>query len=262
MHIESGPNTERSIRNLLMLLMVAFFAAWFAYDGWIGYPAKNFEDLLKQMPPDLREKAAKAAVYPSITEALLPQIEAATKAISPAAAKEMLASAVGGPPSLETPDTWFYFGPAMGYKLSIERGAPVRFAAMRTPKSAMDIRLQRYLAMGLMALTAYLVVFNLMLRRTRMVLNDVGLTVAGTGPIPWSAMKSLDISRFADKGWVDLIYDDHGTQRTLRLNEYHHSAFDDVIDALCRQKGFENPLPLPEPSPADASPRADSESRQ
>lgn len=259
MHIESGPNTERSIRNLLMLLMVAFFAAWFAYDGWVGYPAKNFEDLLKQMPPELREKATSATVYPSITEAILPFMEEAKQAPSVVAARDILETAVGGPPSLESSDAWFYFGPALGFKLSIERGAPARLSAMRTPKSAMDIRLQQYIAMGLIGLTAYLIVFNLMLRRTRMVLNDAGLTVAGTGPIPWSAMKSLDISRFADKGWVDLIYDDHGSPRTLRLNEYHHSAFDDVIDALCRQKGFENPLPLPEPPASEASSQADSE---
>lgn len=258
MQIESGPNTERTIRNLLMLLMVAFFAAWFAYDGWVGYPSKNFEDLLKQMPPELREKATSAVVYPSITEAILPVMEEAKQAPSAVAARDILETAVGGPPSLESPDTWFYFGPALGFKLTFERGAPARLAAMRTPKSAMDIRLQQYIAMGLMALTAYLLVFNLMLRRTRMRLDDAGLTVSGTGPIPWSAMKSLDISRFAAKGWVDLIYDDHGSQRTLRLNEYHHSAFDDVIDALCRQKGFENPLPLPEPPSDGASSPADS----
>lgn len=43
MRIESGTTGERRTRLLLFLAMCAAFAGWFAYDGYIGYPAKNLE---------------------------------------------------------------------------------------------------------------------------------------------------------------------------------------------------------------------------
>jgi hypothetical protein len=82
-------------------------------------------------------------------------------------------------------------------------------------------------------------------RRTWLELDDTGLTYRGAGPIAWVQMKRLDTARFREKGWVDLYYDDKGTERRLRIDEYHIAAFDEVIDAICQKRGFENPLPPP-----------------
>jgi hypothetical protein len=43
----------------------------------------------------------------------------------------------------------------------------------------------------------------------------------------------------------------------MRLDSFKIGAFDDVVDAICRQKGFANPIPIdefedePPPEPAD-----------
>ena len=59
-------------------------------------------------------------------------------------------------------------------------------------------------------------------------------------------MKALETSRFTKKGWVDLVYDDNGVEREMRLDEYHLAAFEEIIDAICVRKGFANPLPVRE----------------
>jgi hypothetical protein len=50
MEIRSGTTRERLIRTLLFLVLVTFFAAYFAYDGMYGYPAKNVKWARQAMP--------------------------------------------------------------------------------------------------------------------------------------------------------------------------------------------------------------------
>ncbi len=57
-------------------------------------------------------------------------------------------------------------------------------------------------------------------------------------------MKALETEMFDKKGWVDLVYDENGAERDIRLDEYHLARFDEVIDAICERKGFRNPLPV------------------
>lgn len=50
MRIESGSTNDRLLRLLAFLVMCIGMAAWFAYDGWKGYPAKNLEWSVQAMP--------------------------------------------------------------------------------------------------------------------------------------------------------------------------------------------------------------------
>ncbi|MCC7315956.1 MAG: hypothetical protein IT419_14175, partial [Planctomycetes bacterium] len=68
MPIESGPTGERKVRTTLMFLMFAFFSAWFAYDGWIGYPEKNYGEHLDQLTTQERETVGRLPVYDAVTE--------------------------------------------------------------------------------------------------------------------------------------------------------------------------------------------------
>lgn len=88
-------------------------------------------------------------------------------------------------------------------------------------------------------------------RGTRLVLDESGLTYQGKGPISWDAMRRLDTARFNEKGWVDLRYDESGTENSIRLDEYHIARFEEVIDEICTRKGFENPLPVHGATPAE-----------
>ncbi len=247
MPIESGPTGERKVRSLLLFLMVFSFALWFAYDGWIGYPAENIKENVEQLPLEYRETAKNPRIYDTVHEGNTPAVRKLIKQHFKdfPTARAKLEEFYGGPPSFEIKDAIYYFGPS--YHIIFRFDAVDKdewIVARKTEKTATSILWQKGLAIGLLAYSAYLFLFVMRVRKTRLVLDQDGLSFRGVGPITWESMRSLDISRFSRKGFVDLMYDDNGAERRLRLDEYHLEKFDDIIDELCAKKGFENPLPL------------------
>ncbi len=257
MRIESGPTGERRVRTLLLFVMVAGFSGWFGYDGWVGYPKKNFEEIFALVPLEKREDArAQARVYPNATAAVFRQAEEAVRgSFNQTARRAALENLLGGPPSWEGPDLWYYFGPDFRITVSLKGGSPPTVTGQPTEKKAVDILLQKALAVGLGVVSVYVLVLLISVFTTRAVLDGDGLAYRGQDTVRWSEMQALASERFAAKGWVDLVYVRDGVERQLRLDEYHLAKFDDIIDALCRQKGFTNPLPLVrKSSPGDAPP--------
>jgi hypothetical protein len=249
MRIESGPTGERKIRTSLLLIMVAGFSCWFAYDGYIGYPAKNRQEHLQQLPTQAeRENAKDAKIYETVTPESLPKALAAmNKIIGSRATQEQeqaLKDVFGGPPSAKSAEAWFYFGPTFRIKIPLVEGRFSRPEGTPAEKNDSTIAGQKLLAYVLAIVSIYCLWLLVRVLRTHLVLDEGGLSYQGRGPIRWDDMKALDISRFSRKGWVDLTYNDNGTDRTLRLDEYHCARFDEVIDELCARKGFENPLPV------------------
>lgn len=258
MRIESGPTTERKIRNTLLTIMISVFAAWFAYDGWVGYPSKNHEEFLGQLSPGERDKARTGPVYSNLRfqetggrDHWATEIGRTINQSSVSEGRKAIEAHIGGPPSYETSDAWYYFGPAYQLKIPVSAGMPTGVLPGRAQKKEMDILTQKGLAIGLACLAAYLIWFVLRIARTRLVLDESGLTYCGLGPVRWEDMKALDLAAFARKGYVFLVYDDHGSERRLKLDEYHLAKFDDVIDEICARKGFENPLPVNDAAPAE-----------
>jgi len=254
MHIESGPTTERIVRTSLLVAMVVVFAIWFSYDGWIGYPKVNYKDHIDQFPVQEQEAVRTESarrVYENIQENIIPALEKALREPTLAEQKAAIEAVVGGPPSYETDQSLYYFGPAYRVKIPVWQVGSIKVVGQQTPKSRADILGQQVIAGVLGVFALGLIWFLLRVVRTRLKLDDIGLTFKGKGPIAWDDMIDLDTSRFNEKGWVDLIYNDHGTQRKLRLDEYHIARFEDVIDAICEKKGFENPLPVEEESPVE-----------
>ncbi len=255
MQIESGPTGERKVRTLLLFLMVAVFSAWFAYDGWVGYPRSNYNEHLGQLTKEERESVGELPVYPTVNKA---KWESGVKAVKEASASQrrsVLEALFEAKPSYENAEAMYYFGPAYRVKVSLRDGFPGDpMIGSPATKSETSIEWQLYLGAVLAVVSVYLLWFVLRVVRTHLVLDDTGLTYSGRGPIRWDQMKQLDISRFADKGWVDLLYDDNGAEGRVRLDEYHLARFDDIIDEICERKGFENPLPVdaPDPEPKQA----------
>jgi hypothetical protein len=234
-----------------LFLLVAVFAGWFAYDGWVGYPRENWKGHLEQLPPEEREGAKDVRINELVIEESIPRLREALKQHTLAAQRAALEELYGEPPAHENSESWFYFGPAFGITIPLENGKPTAdLIPRRTEKSTADILFQRALAVGLGLFSLGLLRLLVRTFRTRLVLDDEGLAYQGKGPIAWEAMKSLDISHFAKKGWVDLIYNDHGTERKLRLDEYHLAKFDETIDELCARRAFEHPSPPKEDEPA------------
>jgi len=267
MRIESGPTTERKVRSTLMLIMFSAFSAWFAYDGVYGYPRQNHEEFLKQIPAEERDKARMGPVYESVRftesrghDATADRVQKALLSSSVGDRKKALFELFGGKPSYENADSIHYFGPAYRVVVPLAGGVPTTDpVAGRGQRKDTDILTQKILGGGLALFSTYLIWFVISVRRTRAVLDESGLAFNGIGPIGWDDMKSLDITRFARKGTVDLHYNDHGAERSLRLDEYYLAAFDDIIDAICARKGFENPLPVKDP-PSEPVPQQTGES--
>lgn len=256
MPIQSGPTGERKVRSSLLFLMVLVFGLWFAYDGWIGYPGENYRENLDQLPTEQRETTKDLRVYDSVN---VDSSSSANQVIKkfrgqPATVRSKLEALFGGPPSYETKDAMYYFGPAYRViiPLDFDSTDDRNVLGRATEKSATDILFQKGLGIGLLIFAAYLFISVMRVRRTRLVLDESGLDYRGAEPITWESMRALDISNFSRKGHVDLVYDIDGTQRRLRLDEYHLEKFDEVIDEICARKGFENPLPTTEEPASDS----------
>jgi hypothetical protein len=249
MRIESGPTGERKVRTLLLLLMVAGFSGWFAYDGLAGYPAENLEEYLSQLPsPEERDQARQGPVYPTVTADALPKVREALAKISRHAQDQALRELFGGDPSYKRSDAWYYFGPTFRIRIDLLDGRPIKADGSPAKRSATDILFQKSLALILALVSVYCLLLLIKVVRTHAVIDDIGLACGGR-TITWDQMKALDTSRFAKKGWVDLLYDDAGDEQTMRLDEYHLGAFDEIIDAICARKNFENPLPIRDNKP-------------
>lgn len=250
MPIESGPTKERVVRTLLQFVLIAFFAAWFAYDGWIGYPKRNLRDHLDvtraEAAEPLTEEDIRPLIYDTVSEDRVAAANEAMKAGSADQIREALTKVFGAPPSFETDQAWFYFGATLRLIIPMADGLPTGKVMQRsTPESAASIATQKGLAVGLAVAAVGLGFFLARVARTRLVLDEAGLAYNQRPVIPWDAMRSLDTSRFNRKGQVDLIYDDGGAERRLRLDEYHLARFEEIVDELCARKGFANPLPEP-----------------
>jgi hypothetical protein len=215
---------------------------WFAFDGWVGYPEKNRQEHIEALPLGERAKAADARIYPSVTAESLAKAQDAVKKLDVASQRKALEELYGGPPSFEDDQGWYYFGPTYRVTAVLKDAKPERAVGASTEKSSSEIQTQRWLAATL-GVVAVILLFHLVrVWRTHVALDDRGLSLGRRGPIPWEDMKSLDTGRFLKKGWVDLLYQSNGADRRVRLDEYHLARFDEVIAAICAEKGFDDPV--------------------
>ncbi|NLX12178.1 MAG: hypothetical protein GXY44_00790 [Phycisphaerales bacterium] len=91
MVIQSGTTGERRIRNLISLLMFGGFAAWFAWDGFYGYPAKNLQWARQAMP---QPRPANLATNPRVLGTTLDKL-------NPGISMEELTELLGEPALIE-----------------------------------------------------------------------------------------------------------------------------------------------------------------
>ena len=258
MRIESGPTGERVVRSSLLCLLCTVFAIWFAYDGWVGYAKGNLAGYLKTLTAEDRkvlDQRGGPTVLPGVTEAAIQKCYGTKFRINDDVRKIVEAS-FGGPPSHENNEAWFYFGPAAGIRLTLKDGRPSgELTPIRADHTETDLKTQKGISVVLGVISIFTLIHAIRVRTTRAVLDDAGLALGARPPIAWDAMKSLDISRFKAKGWADLYHTTASGETRTRLDEYHYKAFDEMMNALCERKGFENPLYLlenPERNPKAA----------
>jgi hypothetical protein len=252
MRLERGPAAYDRNYYLAFLMLCVGLGAYFLYDYKIGYPNRNLEEAQKNLVPLVGSDSIPDQLPQTPTKTNFENL-AKTQPTDPAAVRQAL-----GDPLVRKDAPG---GQAIEYYVSLYGMARVPIANGRVltarmnwiswGKNADDIQLQLYCAIFVFAVAIF--VFYRVYRAATLhaLIDDAGMTYGGRR-IPFENMKRL--CDYTTKGWVDLYYDLGGEERRLRIDNQKIREFDEIIDALCEIKGFEDPRKLGEqPEPADES---------
>jgi hypothetical protein len=242
-----GVTLEQIVRKGILVLMVVGFAIAFAYDGYVRYPQKNLDEALRSLDPPPK---ARPPIHPGITSE-------ATRGIADGEIRR-LQDVVDrfGPPGWKRTDglttEHIYFGPAYVMKLTTTSGVITgKEFSESAYKDESAIYMQKVFAAGLMVLAVPIVLHYIWVLAYRVCVTGQGLKVTGRPFIPFERMRSIDASRYKDKGWIDLFYRLDGKERTLRLDEYWIREFKPVMTEICHNTGIGNPLEDTAADPAE-----------
>jgi len=242
--IETGTTGERQIRCLIFVVMCGAFAAYFAYDGWIGYPRKNLEEAKKNLPDSIPASTLESiATNPNVTAANVAALRRAGQAGQPLTRNDV-EERLGKPCWVQdTPQELYYIGPAIFCKIRMAGDRVVDFERVEEnrDRSEASIRGQKVFAALVGVVTLIGIVQLIRIVRTRVVVDDEGLTYNGR-TVRWDDMTALDSERYQEKGWVDLVYKANGASALLRIDNYKVKAFREVVRAICERKGFPSPF--------------------
>ncbi len=250
MHIETGTTNERLARSGIMVIALALFAAWFAMDGWYRYPIKSLECLQKDI------KLTELPVpHPKLS---MSDAHGPKDKLKPGTPKVEVMAILGKPIKKEpspkgTSEHWHYIGQYGRLDLEVDStqdpglGKVLTYTWEQTPS---DYRMEAVQQQKVFAIVCAVIALGgacwvIGIWRTRVVVDETGL-IYNKRRIPWDAMTDLDASQYHAKGWLKLVYQDGERQRRFKLDSFKIDDFDGVIDALCRQKGFANPIPIDE----------------
>jgi hypothetical protein len=241
MVLESGPAKMDRYYWLGVTLLCFGLGAWFVYDGAAGYKNKNRAEARKYLPGILEGRDVGAVAFPeSPSEGEFN----ALKARAPRTLDEVR-QAFGQPAHTRTVgpgEVVEYFVSVYGAAVVPARNGQVEASKLewrRWYKNEEEIRNQYFFALIPFAVGAYSAVRFFRAASLRVRVDEAGLTYAGRF-IPFAAMKSL--RDYSPKGWVDLYYEAGGEERKLRLDNQKVDKFDELVDAICTAKGYENPV--------------------
>jgi hypothetical protein len=244
--IETGTTGERWVRCLVFVGLCVVFGAWFAYDGWVSYPAKNLQWAVQELPPRPPD-APKITTNPNVTgKNILPILR---KVADPKVTltRSQVIGLLGNPAYQNNETNELYFvGPAavVQVRLAGDRVVDAKVKESHEHSEA-DINNQKRLSVILAVVAVIALVQFVRIISTRVVLDDEGYNFNGR-LVTWDAMTGLNSDRYHEKGWVDLEYKDGEETVTLRIDNYKVRAFKEIVNAICERKGFPNPLHEPE----------------
>lgn len=238
MRLESGPAAYDRNYNLVVVLLGLAMGSYFFYDHAIGYPKKNYDVAVQHLTPLIGADKIPAA-FPEIPS----QDDCKKLMASEPASPEAVHQAWGTPihVSEDNSGTRELYASKYGMAEVPIVGKYVNFKSINWiswNKSKDDIQMQLYCA-----IVAFL--FGLFfLRRAykastlRVVIDDEGLVYAGRR-VPFADMTKF--TNYSKKGWVDLFYTLGAQERKIRFDNQKVGKFDEIIETLCRAKGFADP---------------------
>ncbi|MCP4246384.1 MAG: hypothetical protein GY778_04975 [bacterium] len=249
--IRSGTTTERIIRTGILTVVLLGYAGWSFYDGWVGYPNKNIEQLVENLakPPETLPE-----IDPLVTldraKQLRDRIQNRAKRGEPPITETDVLTTLGTAAVREDNNT-YYFGPGGMATVTWSGGAATKAGWRNAPKNESDLFIQIVIG-SVVGILGLLMLFQLLrVLNTRVELTDAGLYTnsqgglrfGGSPLVPVDSITGLGTEDFKKKGWVDVVYKlDDGAEGSFGLNDYVHKAFPQIIGEICTRRGFENPI--------------------
>jgi hypothetical protein len=235
MRIESGPAKADRNWQLVRTLLFFGFAAYFCYDGAIGYPNRNRAAAERELAKKPFSGTLKYEALPDAPTA----DDAARLPKSGTVTGKQVREALGEPRFTDGADE--YYLSKWGHMRVPARTGAFNVSEIRAWenwfKSAEDIRLQFYCAL-LAALPGLWFLRKLVQAATlRAVLDDEGL-LYGQQRIAFADMTAL--RDYSPKGWIDLYYRRGERDARLRLDNEKIALFDEIVAGICQVKGFPN----------------------
>jgi hypothetical protein len=242
MRIESGPALVDRIYWSIFALVCFLLAGYFFYDGEWGYLKDNRADAARALPPQFDVSFDEIELGHSPTE---PDIKA-LRARQQLKAEDVHA-ALGQPVHTKREgagQTVEYFASLYGYVTVTVRDGRVtangisEWKPWSHSKEETDNQIRLWMPPALL-IGLYAAFRAYRANTLRVVIDDEGVSYAKTR-IPFDAMTSLrDYNR---KGWVDLYYRVAAGQKRLRIDNQKVAKFDEIVEAICQARGFENPV--------------------
>ncbi len=230
MMIESGTTSDRRNRIVIFMIVCFGFSVWFAYDGYVKYPAENLQWAQQQLPqiPEGLE------VNPKAVLANLQRVKVGTSVAE-------MEGLLGKPILIHEQKHW-YIGPAAYGSFQV-LGDKVRQMEIKESgeHNESSLRTQKVFFAGMVLVGMITLGHLIRATRLRVILDDTGLTIRGR-TIRWDDMESLDSGDYARKGWVDLVVRTGATPEPVRIDSYLIERFDDIVQAICERKGFTAPF--------------------
>lgn len=160
--------------------------------------------------------------------------------IEPGMSLSRLEHYLGDEPDERHKQTFWYIGPAAYARFEVVGqtiSQVIDIIESRDHRES-DIAMQKWISAGLCVVMLIVAFFLIRAVRTRVVLDDAGLTF-NRRHVAWDTMTGMDINEYKDRGWLDLVYNEG---ELLRLDSYHISKFREIITEICNRKGFASPF--------------------
>ncbi len=242
MRLESGPACGLRSDVVWFSGMLALFAAatgWFIYDGLSGYVAQNRAEARKQLAPLIGLEKIPAELGDKPDQLAFNQLKAA--APRNAEAVHRLLGTPGHVVNRSSDDRVEYFYSDYGMATVTYRGDVVVLDQMAWTKwkhSKDEITGQYYWAVVPALIGLYALSKLLRALRVRVAIDESGIRHGGR-TIPLADLTNL--RDYSSKGWVDLYFRSDGREDKIRFDNQKIAKFDEIIDTLCRLRGFADP---------------------
>jgi hypothetical protein len=239
MKVESGPAKADSLWQIGRATLFLAFAAWFLWDGLIRYPDQNREKAHEGLADKTTFEGAVS--YDQLGEDLTqPVFEQSAQKLTRGMPRKEVHDILGQPVHTRTVGSTMtdFYASEYGYATVLFENRRLDSANWRAwDHTKADIEGQFYFAIipiviGLFFLYRFARAVSL-----RVVVDDTGMAYAGRR-IPFDAMVSL--RNYSPRGWIDLYYERGPKQARLRLDNEKIARFDEVVEAICRAKGWRN----------------------